>query len=71
MPAPADHQIRLKIRLHDVGVTQDVEHNLRNALAATQVIQPALRHMIDVHDVSKHRKQVILDTPDHVAIDEG
>jgi hypothetical protein len=59
------------LRLQGAGVSQDVEHRIRDAGRGTQIEAAALDDFIGDEDhVAQHREQVILQTADHFAVDE-
>ena len=71
MPAPAHHQVRPHLQLQHPGVAQDVEHRVGDARGGREVEAPALHDLVgDEHHVAQHREQVILQSADHLAIDE-
>ena len=72
VPAPAHDEVRIALRLDHVGVAQDVEDGVRDALGAREVEARIVRHLeVHVDDVAQDREQVLVDTLDHLAVHEG
>ncbi len=71
MAAPAHDQVRIALRLQHVGVAQDVEDGVGDAVSAGQVELRVVGDVeIDEHDVAQYGEQVLVNPANHFAIDE-
>ena len=70
MPAPADDEIRPALVLERAGIAQDAEDRVGDACRVVE-IEARDDLVVRIDDVAQHREQVLLDAPDHLAVDEG
>ena len=70
--APAHRHSRRLAGTQCLGIAQDTEHGVGQTDGAAE-IEPGTTHhlVIDVDDIAQHRKKVLADTTDHLAIDKG
>ena len=70
--APANDQIRARLVIEHARIAQDVEDRIGHRSGVGKVEAAAGNDFVrDEHHVAQHRKQVLLDAADHLAIDEG
>ncbi len=72
MAAPANHQIRPHLQLQNTRVAQDVKYRVGDAGRGGEVEAPAFHDLIrNEHHIAQHGEQVVLQSSDHHAVDEG
>ena len=72
MPAPANHEIGPHLQFQYPGIAQDVKYRIGDAGGRIEIVAPAFHDFVgDEHHVAQHREQMILQAPDHDAVDEG
>ena len=71
MPSPAHHQFRPHLQLQHPGVAQDVKDRIGDARGGGQIEAPAVHDLVgDEYHVAQHGEQMLLQSPDHLAVDE-
>src|SRR5690606_36033662 len=72
VPAPAHDEVGTTLVVQDACVAQDVIDRVRDAVRVVQVETLAAEYrVVYVHDVAQHGEQMLLDTADHLSVDEG
>ena len=69
VPTPTNNQVRFQIWSHNIRVTQDIENRLCNTAPAVEIIE-SVKRIVNIDHISQYRKQMFLNTSNHIAIDE-